>query len=93
MQLKFLIANKTYDGADTHSDRMLSDGQSLSQEQEPTASFARRDVFKYLLAIPNSREQTMNSSEITEPLFGHSREQEVNTHTAVAVATDLETQK
>jgi formate hydrogenlyase transcriptional activator len=35
----------------------------------------------------------MNSSEVSNPLFGISREQEVNTHTATAVASDLETQK
>jgi formate hydrogenlyase transcriptional activator len=93
MHLKFLIASKTYDGSGETTGSMLSGGEPLPQEQEPTASFARKDVFKYLLAIPNSRERTMNSSEITKPLFGLSREQEVNTHTATAVATDLETQK
>jgi formate hydrogenlyase transcriptional activator len=93
MHLKFLIASKTYAGSGETTDSMLPGGQPLSPEQEPTASFARTDVFKYLLAIPNSRERTMNSSEITKPLFGLSREREVNTHTATAVATDLETQK
>src|SRR5512145_676831 len=93
MHLKFLIASKTYAGSGETTDSMLPGGQPLSPEQEPTASFARTDVFKYLLAIPNSRERTMNSAEITKPLFGLSREREVNTHTATAVATDLETQK
>jgi len=92
MNVELIIANKSYDSkreSNSTSDDIPSGERLLSPPEEPPSNFARTQVFKYLL----NKKDNGGFCNVAQPPFGNSREQEVITNSAFAVAGDEQTKK